>query len=153
MKDKLLLLKDLHNACKENVQKRLATIQSQLSSIEESKNNDTKSSAGDKYETGRAMMQIEEDKMKRQLFETNLVSQELGQIDVEEKSSKVILGSLVTTNKGEYYLSIGIGKITVNEQLFYCLSISSPIGAKMLNKEVGDKINFNGSEIKILEIN
>ena len=47
----------VHLACVKLVQEQLDTIQSSLDQLMEAKTNETKSSAGDKYETGMAMIQ------------------------------------------------------------------------------------------------
>ncbi|GLR19954.1 hypothetical protein [Portibacter lacus] len=153
MKSKLQIKDSLFQACKLNIDDRLLTIDKTLKSIAESKNNETKSSAGDKFETGRAMMQLEEDKNNRQRYEANQVQQVLLKIDLHKKSEKVVLGSLVSTNKGAYFISVGIGKVRLEDGLFYCVSINSPIGAQLLGKTKGDHFHFNGSEMIILEIN
>lgn len=152
MTNKLDLKKALHLACLDNLQKRYDTIEASLKSIEESRNNETKSSAGDKHNTARAMMQIEENKAKRQLSETILAMQELKQIDTDKKYDTAISGSLISTNKGEYYISIGIGKITIDKVLYYCISKNAPIGIKLIGKKAGGEIEFNGSRILITGI-
>lgn len=149
MKNKNEIKERLLNACKENIEQRIASIQKVLNSIEESRNNETKSSVGDKYETGRTMMQIEEEKNKHQLFEAYQVRQVLTKIDPRRVSSKVEIGSLVETNKGNYYLSVGLGKISLENEWYYCLSSKSPIGMKMLNKAIGDEFEFNGATLVI----
>ena len=149
MNNKLKIKQRLFRACAEDVEKRINSIQKVLNSIEDSRNNETKSSAGDKYETGRAMMQIEEEKSKNQLFQIIKTKQELNKIDPGRKTVKVESGSLVETNKGNYFISIGIGKIQLDDELYYCLSKGSPMGVKLMGKEKGDEIDFNGSRIRI----
>lgn len=139
----------LYDTCKADIAKRLETIQSSLSSIAESKSGDTKSSAGDKFETSVAMMHLEEDKLKRQLHEANLVFETLHGIDIARVAKTARLGSLVTTNKGEYFLAIGLGKVTVKDKVYYCVSMTSPIGAQLVGKAVNDVIVFNGLAIII----
>jgi len=58
MKTNFQIKEALYKACEEDTEKRINVIERNLKSIEESRNNETKSSAGDKYETGRAMLQI-----------------------------------------------------------------------------------------------
>ena len=89
MKNKNEIKARLLHACQENIEQRIASIQQVLNSIEESRNNETRSSAGDKYETGRAMMQIEEEKNRHQLFQAYQVMQELSKIDPLRVSKRV----------------------------------------------------------------
>ncbi len=118
----------------------------------ESRDNDTKSSAGDKYETGRAMMQLEMDKNEAQKSKILNLKRELSLINIQKNFSKVEFGSLVVSNQGNYFISIGIGKIEVNNEIFYAISFASPIGKLLQNKIVGDKFQFRGEKFIIENI-
>ena len=120
MKQKFQIKEELYKICEEDTERRINTLEEILKSIKESRNNETKSSVGDKYETGRSMMQMEEEKNKRQLLQVNQVKNELRKIDLRKRPEKVETGSLVTTNKGVYFISIGIGKAILGDQLYYC---------------------------------
>lgn len=144
--------KALHTRCLELIHERIEAIKAELSSIEESRNNETKSSAGDKYETGRAMMQMAEEKSRVQLSKTNQLRLELLEIDPENSTEQITKGSLVISDTGKYYISIGLGKVQVAEETFYCISTASPIGMKLRGKVKGDKIEFNGKQIEVKEI-
>ncbi len=152
MKNKFQIKEALYKACEEETEKRINAIKKNLKSIAESRNNETKSSAGDKYETGRAMLQIEEENNKTQLLQALRVKNQLSKIKKSKESRIVELGSLVTTTNGDYYISIGLGKITLNNQHYYCVSAISPIGQKMMHKAAGDEIVFNGTKMTIREI-
>ena len=62
---------------------------SAVESAKESRNSDTKSSAGDKHETGRAMMQIELEKNEVQLSKALELKHELNQINILKNSDKI----------------------------------------------------------------
>ena len=57
----------LYKHCQEFVNQKLDTIQKTILSNKEALNSETKSSAGDKHETGRAMLQLEMEKAGQQL--------------------------------------------------------------------------------------
>ena len=152
MKNKFQIKEALYEACEADTEKRINTIEQSLKSIAEARNNETKSSAGDKYETGRAMLQIEEENSKSQLSQALRVKNQLSKINWNKESRIVELGSLVITTNGDYYISIGLGKIALNNQHYYCVSAISPIGQKMMNKAAGDEIEINGTKIIINEI-
>ncbi|MDG1298287.1 MAG: hypothetical protein P8P48_14170, partial [Saprospiraceae bacterium] len=59
--------KEVLDAFLTQLSKRISDIEQNLLNIEQSKAQETKSSAGDKFETGRAMLQAEEDKLFGQL--------------------------------------------------------------------------------------
>jgi len=142
----------LYEACKENIDRRIASIEQRLKGITDSRNNETKSSAGDKYETGRAMMQIEEQNSKVQLAEAYEVRKKLLSIDITKSENAVTSGSLVITNRGNYFISIGIGKVKIKDEVYFCISLNSPIGMQMRGKKAGEEITFNSNKIIIKNI-
>jgi len=118
----------------------------------ESRDNETKSSVGDKYETGRTMMQFEVEKNKMQLYKIIKLKSELLKIDLAKQNKYVDFGSLVITDKSTYLVSIGLGRIQCNKKDYYCISKASPIGKTLSNKKEGDYFKFNGTEFLILKI-
>ena len=131
---------------------RIASAEAAMAAAAESHDNETKSTAGDKYETGRAMMQIDFDRSQAQLKQAQNLHAELSQIDTQTVHPLAQKGSLVITTQGKYFLSIGIGKVMLGDQLYYALSIHSPIGSLLHHKRAGDIIHFQGRKIEILEI-
>ncbi len=128
----------------EELDRKIEVIRVAIASAKDSRNNDTKSSAGDKYETGREMMQIEIEKNEVLLNQTAKQRKELTRIDISEPFDKVAFGSLVVTDKGSYFISIGIGKIQIDDQICYAISLASPIGGLLKDKVVGDEVQFQG---------
>lgn len=111
-----------------------------------------KSTAGDKHETSRALVQIEIDKHAKQLQQTQKLYKVLHLIDASKKSESIELGSVVKTNKGIYFLAVPLGPQQVENQNVFFISLASPIGQALNGKKVGDSISFNGVEQEVLEI-
>ncbi len=145
---KAVLIDKMHSLLDEKIN----TINTTISSIKESRDSDTKSSAGDKYETGRAMAQIELDNTKRQLSVTQNLKNELNRVSIEKVFKTVSFGSLVKTSQANYFLSIGLGEVKMNEETYYCVSSVSPIGQVLLGKKAGETVNFRSNPITILEL-
>ncbi len=124
----------------------------EIASINASKASETKSSAGDKYETGMAMLQIEEAKFATQLVKAKELRQTLSLIDENVSSKTVQLGSLAQTSNGLYFISIPFGKIEIAGKEILVLSISSPIGMLMKDKSLGDSFLFQDKKITIEEL-
>lgn len=141
----------LTDQCRAQLQARIETLQRSVEIIQAARNNETKSSAGDKYETGRAMMQMEEDKVMAQLDQAQYQLQQLRQTPAYSGTT-ISAGSLVRTQKGHYFLSISMGKAIVDGAVFYCVSTQAPLAQQMLGKSKGDKIAFNGQEDEILDV-
>ena len=113
-------------------------------------NEEGKSSAGDKYETGRAMMQIERDKAAQQLEEALKLKKVLDGLDALIISKAVRLGSVVKTTNYNFYLSISAGKFLIGKEEYIAVSPISPIGKLLLNLKEGDQFVFNKKQEKVI---
>ena len=138
--------------CYEYVEQRIETSKQAMRHAQDSANMEEKSSAGDKYETGRAMAQIERDKAAQQLDEALKLKSILNQIKPNVKNDKVIQGSLVITKDNLFYLAISIGKIIIDGLDFLIIAPTSPIGQILLHSKVGDQFTFNKKVHIIKEI-
>lgn len=139
----------LFNTCVEFVNKRAKTVASIIRSNQKALTSETKSSAGDKHETGRAMLQLEMEKASLQLEGIYTMELTLKKINIKDSATIVRLGSLVITNKTNYFMAISAGKITIDNQLYYAISTSSPIGKLLLGKTIGDTFIFNNKTLAI----
>ena len=142
----------LFDKCSDYIETRWSTIQSSIEEIQESLTSETKSSAGDKHETGRAMLQLEREKAGQQLAEIENVKNALAQINIEKTSETVIIGSLVYTSQFNYFITISAGLLTVDSETFYAISPQTPIGQLLLGKRVGERFVFREQMIVIEEI-
>ena len=118
----------------------------------ESRDSDTKSSAGDKFETGREMMQREMDKISASIDQSKNQLNFLLKINLNLPYSTVDLGCLIITDQGIYYISIGLGKVEINAEIIYAISLDSPIGQLFKGKRVGDELEFRGKTLKINQL-
>ncbi|HZH86854.1 MAG TPA: 3-oxoacyl-ACP synthase [Brumimicrobium sp.] len=144
--------KQVVKAIEKELEERLNMATQTYNDALESRNNDTKSSAGDKYETSRAMMQQEMDNAEISIHQVKVFQNELNRLPLKEDSESVISGSLVETNTGIYFLGLSLGKIVVNNHVVYAISTASPLGKLLLNRKVGDFIDLNNAQQKILKI-
>jgi transcription elongation GreA/GreB family factor len=142
---KLAILNHIH----QTLDQQTESLQSAITAAKESRDNETKSSVGDKYETGRAMVQMELEKNRVQLNKTLQLKNHISQINPQKQNNTVEFGSLVFTSAGNYFISIGMGKIEVKNESFFCISLASPMGKMLHQKKSGDKIIFQGKEIFI----
>jgi len=150
MKDYIKIKKKLYEACLLFVNKKYNTITTSIESNKKALFSETKSSVGDKHETGRAMLQLEMEKAGQQLTSVVEMKKVLEKIDIQKKADIGCLGSLIVTNKATYYLAISVGEITINKSKFYAVSSNSPIGKQLLGKKIGEVVAFN--QALILEI-
>lgn len=142
----------LYNLCLEFIDKRLLTVKAAMDEIQESLLSETKSSAGDKHETGRAMLQLEREKAGNQLAEILKIKTNLYKIDVTTLTKKVRLGSVVYTNKANYFISISAGELEVDGDMFYAISPNTPIGLLLLSKTLGESVVFREQKFEIIKV-
>ena len=150
------LKEELYKLCELFVNKRLETVEDVISSNQKALQSETKSSAGDKHETGRAMLQLEMEKAGQQLAGIRQMKEVLAKIDLsnsENSSQKnAHLGSVVLTEKMNFFLSVSAGKLTIENKDYFAVSVSSPIGKLLLGKQKNEVVTFNGNSIKMLKI-
>ncbi|TDT46195.1 transcription elongation GreA/GreB family factor [Maribacter spongiicola] len=144
-----ILKKDAYDFCVHFVNDRLTRIQNQIKELESALTSETKSSAGDKHETGRAMIQLEREKLGQQLAELEKTQQLLLKVPKDRNASTVGLGSLVVTDSFVYYIAISAGEFKSKPKSVYCISAATPIGKLVFGKKVGDVFSFNGKELII----
>jgi transcription elongation GreA/GreB family factor len=146
------LKEQLHQQCVNYVQQRMNAAQQAVAEAQQAANDDTKSSAGDKYETGREMAQQETNRNLTQLNEANKLMVALNRIGTGGQSATAEAGSIVRTNQGDFYLSISAGNIKVNDATFIAISTASPVGIKLKGAKVGDRFDFNGKSYSVIEV-
>ena len=138
--------------CQSLVTKKMAALKSELKALQESANQDTKSSVGDKYETGRAMVHLAQENIMRQYEEQEKLVRILGSLSGTSSSETIQAGSLISTSLGQFFMSAGLGKVTMNSQDYFAIAPTSPIGTALLGKKEGDSIDLNGRHYDILEV-
>src|SRR5690554_6762404 len=117
----------LIDRCKEYVDERIHTAESALTDNREGLENDTKSSAGDKYETSREILQQEVIRHEILLTEARAMENSLSQINTSQLFSSIQTGSLAITNHGNFFFAIALGKVVLDKKDYYILSINSPL--------------------------
>ena len=146
------LKKELFDLCVQYVQNRIDTVQQAILATQAAANEETKSSAGDKYETGRAMMQQESDRNMAQLNEANKLMAALKQVSINGSSKKAETGSLVITKDARFFLAISAGTLTIDYQTYFAVSPASPIGLKLKGQQAGHQFSLNDKMYVIEEV-
>ena len=142
----------LYQLCLNFINERINTAETALKQAREASNDDTKSSAGDKYETSREMMQQDIDRNKRLLIDAEENQRVLNSLKNISFSESARNGSLVITDQGKFYLSISAGQLQLNNETIFAISAVSPIGKMLLGKQKGSSFDFNGKKYLIKEV-
>ncbi|MVM38328.1 3-oxoacyl-ACP synthase [Spirosoma sp. HMF3257] len=142
----------LFSLCEAYVQQRVSTARQAMEAAQEAANSESKSSAGDKYETGRAMAQLERDRNAQLLAEAQKLGQELNRLNIDKRYDIVQPGCLVITNRGSFFVSMSAGKLTTEGKDYFAVSAASPIAVALSGRRAGDSVVFNKMTYQILDV-
>lgn len=152
MKHSLDFKKKIYDHCLALVNEKLANLHQAFTESREALQSEAKSTAGDKHETGRAMIQLEQEKMGRQLQETEKLKTMLQRVPFDKSFISVQSGAVVETDNGLFFVAVGIGQLKIEDQEVFVLAPSSPLAQAMLGKKAGEKFQFRGSENQVQSV-
>jgi hypothetical protein len=135
--------KHIINACKSHLENKIHSLNTITKEVSESSNSESKSSAGDKHETSKAMMQLEIEKLGTQLKEAELQLAEFEKINFNKNFQSIEQGALVETNKGYFLIAGSIGKVAVDDKTVFVISSKSPLALKLMGSNQKDTVMFN----------
>lgn len=138
--------------CRATLLARQADYRRELANLDEAASRETKSSAGDKYETGREMIA-----QSRRLIEGNLAEMDTALATLDRMLAAPALarcgfGSLVETSQGWFLAGASLGDVEVDGTLIRTLSLASPLGQALKGHGAGDRIPWRGQELLLLSI-
>jgi hypothetical protein len=142
----------LIEACNDYFRNKIASLNAIIHDVSESSNSENKSSAGDKHETSKTMMQLEREKLGMQLKEAEIQLAEFEKIDFHKNFLKVEHGSLVKTDKGCFFIAGSVGRILLEDQTVFVISAQSPLASAMINHKEKDTVSFNGVSYAIKNV-
>jgi len=142
----------LYQHCRQLAVNRVASLADEIGSMRLSVESEGKSTAGDKHETGRAMMHLEEEKLHRQLGEAQQMLAEIDTMNPEMDCERVQKGAFVETDKAKFYVLVSLGKVLFEEQDVFVVSHQSPIVKQMLGFQKAQRFQVNGTEYVIKAI-
>ncbi|MBB6499968.1 hypothetical protein HDF25_002112 [Pedobacter cryoconitis] len=142
----------LYQSCMDFILQRINTAETALQQAQEASNDDTKSSAGDKFETTREMMQQDIARNKGLLLDARQNLALLSSLEEAVQGDTAKNGSLVYTSNGIFYISISVGQLKIDEQQIFAISAVSPIGQLLTGKKAGESFSFNKNEYTIQRI-
>jgi hypothetical protein len=150
--EKMIFKNKLKQLCQSLIAQRIDAVKLNINRAQEAANNEEKSSAGDKYETSRAMNQLERDMHSRQLAEIVKELANLHGVDVSRIYTRGEPGAYVQCSGISFFIAAGLGKQRVENITIYFLSPNAPLAKMLQNKKAGDHFIFNQTQTTILEI-
>ncbi|UJH90055.1 transcription elongation factor [Antarcticibacterium sp. 1MA-6-2] len=146
------LRKQLAEACKDYAEARIARFNATMGELEEALKPESRSCMGDKYETSRAMLHLEFEKISGQVELFNNLRKTANLIEHQASTQNIGFGSAVVTTGANYFISIPAGEIIAEGKKFYAVGINSPVAQLLLGKQAGDNFLLNGKTFEILEV-
>jgi hypothetical protein len=150
--EKLSLKQALFKKATALIEQRISTTEAAMQNAQASANEEEKSSAGDKYETSRAMSHLEKDMYAKQGEENKKELSFLATIDCNKLYDSASAGSLVNCDDCSFFIAAGLGKIDVEGITVYFLSAHAPLAKLLFKKKAGDMIEFNKKKIVIRSV-
>jgi hypothetical protein len=142
----------LKKAGEQWITERIAMAKSAIDSAQEAANSEDKSSAGDKYETGRAMGHLAKDMYARQLAENISELDKLKKVNTDIIYTTAQMGAFVRCANHSFFIAAGLGKQLINDQTIFFVSPYTPVAKLLLHKKAGDSFLFNKIDTVILEV-
>jgi len=136
------------STCNTHIQEQINFLENLIKETQDIANTESKSSMGDKYETTRAMLHLENEKQTSQLSEVLKAKETLSHITPTEQHT-IQIGSYIETSEFNYFIAVSIGKISIDQKNIFIMSSHAPLAKTLLGNKVGDVITFNGKKISI----
>lgn len=134
------------------IEQRMAAAQQLMEEAQQSANQEGKSSAGDKYETARAMGHLQKDMYARQFTEQAKERAALQAVNVDTLFESVTTGAYVQSEKATFFIAAGLGKQEIDGKMIFFLSPQAPLALLMQHKKAGDHFVFNNTHTIIVEL-
>lgn len=144
--------KDLLEFARTLIQEKIKRVELILAELDEGIMGESKSSAGDKHETGRAMLHLEQEKnrniMAGLLGQNNLISQ----LEKLKEKELVTPGSVVDTGELVFFIGLGLGRFKVKNREVVFISDQAPLAQKIMGKRKNDVFEFMNKTYSITSL-
>lgn len=141
-----------HAFCLDLIQQKLKELDKAIGDAQESAQNESKSTAGDKHETAKAMAHLEIEKLL--IAKNNLVLQEkvLNDINPSQQQKRIVKGALIETSLGKFYIAIGLGKVNFMNDSITVISEQAPLVKAFLHFHDSQQVSFNNLNYQLIAI-
>jgi len=141
-KEKIAFKSLVKNECIKLINQRITNAKSAVSQAQDAANSSDKSTAGDKYETSRAMGQIDRDMNSKQLLEASQELSFLEKIDVSALTDSIKIGSVFEMSDILFFVAIGLGPIKIDDKRVMVVSSKSPFYENIKTMKAGNVFEF-----------
>lgn len=147
----MTIKQQLWQICNNHVEDRINDYKNEINLIKESlESNDKGNNEDDDSGNGKLMNDLE--KNIGYLNEARKTHENLKLVKTNLLSTNAALGSLVVTDTLQFFIAISLGKIEIDNNTYYAISLQSPIGQLLKQKIEGEQFEFNGTKYTIKQI-
>lgn len=141
---------ELYNKCLEIHMEKIKHLETAMQESEKSAHGYGKQS--DAFDAHRMQLIGNRDMYAQQLKTEMKALETLHKIDLSINHKTVEFGSVVVTNLQKVFVSIGVGKVTLENDTYYAISLQVPFFLSMKGLKKGDEFEFRGNKLNILEV-
>ena len=106
----------------------------------------------DRYDAFRSQLLRKRDMYGQRLQKAGELLDVLNRIPSDKLIDKIEFGAIVITNKNKIIVSIGLGKVQIDQEEYFAVSPIVPIYKAMEGKKAGEEFTFNGVKMKIVDV-
>jgi transcription elongation GreA/GreB family factor len=140
-------------ACRDFLEGKRAGYAAEIAALDEAAAGETKSSAGDKYETAREMIAQSRRLMEKNLSEAEAGLAALDRIAAAPAPVTVAFGALVETSQGWFLVGPSFGEVEMaGGVVVRTLSLASPLGQALRGKAAGATLPWKGGVLEVRRI-
>lgn len=142
----------LYEHCMNLLLKRSEELRNAIDSVQSSANSETKSTAGDKHETARAMAQLEVEMLSRQLSEANKSIESLQRLRNPDRTGIAQPGSVVVTSVGTFFIAVSIANLEIAGEKVMAISPEAPLAKAIVGRKAGDEVRWSDKQLAIIAV-
>jgi len=150
--EKIAFKNKLRRWALDHISQRINTARGAIDQAREAANSEEKSSAGDKYETGRAMGHLQQEMHARQLTEYLKELATLHSVNTEQLYSAGRPGAFLRGEGLAFFIAAGLGRHNIDGETIFFLSPNAPLARLLQNLTAGDHITSGQINTTIREV-
>lgn len=127
--------------------------QSEFDALQGALSKETKSTAGDKHETGRAMVQLDMEQAGERLARAEAMMAVFRRLNPVEPRAAVGPGAWVITDSGQFFIGVAGGAVTLPDGAkLHVISADAPIAQALRGATAGATLEFRGKHWTVVSV-
>ena len=148
--DHLELKRKLVEECRKQLEKVVNNLKTAMDEAQQSANE--YGLPKDRYDSFRMQQLNKKDMFGQQMKKSLDELYALEKIDLKKEMTKAGFGAVVYTTEQKIFISIGLGKLLLDQETYFAVSVHVPLAIALNGKQKGDSFDINGKKIEILDL-